>query len=199
MNVTTPELTPAPSPGRRRPPLLVGAAVVAVLVLVAVAVGVVAWTHRGPDRAPYTDASATGRLTLCDANRHAVTSGSVKGGPLAAAVVGASPVGRTEGTTATLFAYQPRQGAETTEWTGLALTAPGAVSATTPTLALPAGSITLAQFLGGYPASWDGWVQLRLLVSTPDDGTSATYDAVDLKVEGDRWQAAEPGAASCPS
>jgi hypothetical protein len=204
---TTPEIPAAPgTPGVPRRPRFRGpraailiAGTTAVLLAVLVATLVVVGFDRGSGSAPYGDDAATGRLTLCDASGHAVTSGSV--GDALATVVGETPVGgdAAPGATATLFAYQPREGTGASEWTGLALSAPGAVDAATVTLRLGDDSTTLAQFLAGYPATWDGWVQLRLVVASPDAGVAPTYDAVDVRVDGDHWRAAEPGTATCPA
>ncbi|WP_300677885.1 hypothetical protein [Nocardioides sp.] len=183
-------------PGRSRRPVV--ALVVAVLLVGAVAVGVVRFVHRSPSTPPYADAAATGRIALCTSDGAAVTSGSTTA-PLAAVVRGHAAIPAGEGQTATLFAFQPRQGAESSEWSGLALSAATLVHGEpTARLTLGADTITLRQFLAGYPATWDGWVQLRLLVGSTADGVgTATYDALDLTIDGDRWRAVDPG--SCAS
>lgn len=199
MTVTTPETAPAVTAGRKRRLPLWLAAVVVVLLIVA---GFVVWQHRGPGTAPYQDKDASGRLTLCDGGSKAVTEGSVRDRPFAARVVGSRrvPAAQAPGATATLYAYQPRKGAEPSEWTGIPLTAPTPVDATASTSAtVGSDATTLAQFLGGYPASWDGWLQVRLLVTSPADGAVGSYDSVDLKVSGDHWQAVDAGTATCPS
>lgn len=198
MTVTAPQATletETPRLRKRRRPVLVG--VVTVLVVAGLAAGVLGWRHRGPGAVPYADSAAAGRLALCDAHGDPVTEGSTADGQLAATVRGSSAVPAGPGVTATLFAYQPRQGAEPGEWSGLALTAASRVDGTAHAQLVPEeGSISLRQFLGGYPAQWDGWVQLRLLVGTADGVGSAAYDSLDVKVDGDHWQAVDPGTCA---
>ena len=89
-----------------------------VLVLLAVGVvvvaAVVAWRVLGQERTvPYEDPQSAGLITLCSADGKAVTEGSVKDTPFADLTVGETGLPSEidpEGTVATLFAYQPRQG-----------------------------------------------------------------------------------------
>lgn len=200
MTVTTPS-TPGPLAGatagvsaRRRRAVLGGGAVV--VGLAATAAVVVLRSH-GDARAPYADPAVRGRLTLC-VDGSAVTEGSVARRPFVDAVVG--PGADAGGGRATLLAHQPREGVDPEEWTGVPLTAGTTVAGgAAPAARLDTGSTTLAQFLGGYPAVWDGWVQLRLAVAGSDGATSDGYAAVDLRVEGDRWHAVAAGSATCPS
>jgi hypothetical protein len=198
--MTVTEQEQAPAAGVRRRRVLVPAAVVVAVVAVLASVAAV-WLRHGTDVAPYDDPSATGRLTLCDPQGHPVTSGSVEAQPLAATVVGATSANVGDGVVATLYAYQPREGTGPSEWNGIPLTAPGAVADPAHPVLEPGGdSVLLSQFLGGYPAAWDGWVQLRLVVGSADAGAvTSSYDALDLHVDGDRWTAVDPGTASCPS
>ena len=178
----------------------VAIALIGLVAVVAVTVTLVVRLTGGPGAAPYDDPAATGRLTLCTGGS-AVTEGSTRQ-PLADVVAGATAAAAAyagNGRAATLFAYQPRAGVASTEWTGLQLTAPVTYDdPARPRLALRAGDTTLSQFLAGYPAVDDGWVQLRLYLGAVDQPVqSLRYDAVDLHVDGDTWHAVDPGAASC--
>ncbi|MFC6344399.1 hypothetical protein ACFP8W_20630, partial [Nocardioides hankookensis] len=106
-----------------------------------------------------------------------------------------------EGRTAALFAYQPREGLAPSEWSGLQLTAPTSYDdPAAPGVTLAEGDTTLSQFLGGFPATYDGWVQLRLYLAAPGQQVSSQqYDAVDLHVDGTTWRAVDPGASTCPT
>jgi hypothetical protein len=191
---TEPDVTATVGERRRRWPL---AAAALLLVVVAVA-GVL--LRSGAPTAPYDDAAATGRLTLCSGAGDPVTHGTVGDRPFAAAVVGSSaPPTGTSGAEAVLFAYQPRQGVAASGWTGLQLDAGTAVSGSTVSARLAEGDTTLRQFLGGYPAQWDGWVQLRLIVSDADGARTQSYDTVDLHIDGDSWTVSDPGTATCPA
>ena len=153
------------------------------------------WLTRAPAEAPYADPASGGRLTLCGADGKALTEGSTDR-PLAASVVGARAAAGDG--SAALFAYQPREAVAPTEWTGLQLTAAAAYDdPAAPELALGAGDTTLSQFLAGYPASYDGWVQLRLYPTGPDQQASQQYTSVDLQVDGKTWRAVDPGTATC--
>lgn len=195
--------TTAPARPRRRP--VVGLLAVVVL-LVLVVVGALVWRQLAGDdgapEAPYTDASATGRLTLCDADGAAVASGSTTDQPFATTVV--APTAATggydvDGKAAVLFAYQPRPGVGSDEWSGLQLTAPTAYDdASRPTATVSAQATTLGQFLAGYPAVADGFVQLRVVLGAPGASASPTYDSLDLHIDGDRWEAVDVGdPAAC--
>ena len=47
--------------------------------------------------------------------------------------------------------------------------------------------------------TYDGYVQLRLYLGTPEAGTLSDqpYDTADLRVDGDRWELVRGGTASC--
>lgn len=203
MTTTSPSPeTTVPAPARRRG--LVG--LVAVVVVIAlVVVGVLVWRHQGDSEATepsYTDDVATGRLTLCDADGEAVTSGSTSDQPLAATVVGETAAAdgyEVDGRAAALFAYQPRPGVGSEEWSGLQLTAPTPYDdAALPTVSVSTAATTLGQFLAAYPAVADGFVQLRLVLGAPGMAAPPTYDALDLHIDGDRWTAVDVGdPAAC--
>jgi hypothetical protein len=180
----------------------VAIALVVVAVVVAVAVALGLRLTGAPSEAPYADPAGSGRLTLCSADGKAITEGSTRDPLLAATVVGATAATggyAGEGRTAAVFAYQPREGLAPSEWSGLQLTAPSPYDdPKAPQVALATGDTTLAQFLGGYPAAYDGWVQLRLYRAAPDQPVaSQQYDTVDLQVDGTTWRAVDTGTATC--
>jgi hypothetical protein len=186
----------APSRARTRAVVL-GALVLAI----AIVGGGYAWLHGGTPKPPYTDPSATGRLTICDAHGKPVTSGSTEK-PLGAVVVGdeAAPAAYAgNGRTAALMVYQPRAGVGPEEWTGLQLNAAsGYPAGAHPSTNLDAGSTTLAQFVRGYPAADGGWLQLRLVLGAAGVAQGrAGYAAGDLHISGTTWTLTDPGTAGC--
>lgn len=172
------------------------------VVVAAVVAGVLVWRLGSAEEAPYTDPASTGGLTFCSDDGEAVTGGSTGDQPFADLVLGdtALPAAADPaGAVATLYAYQPREGIAPGEYSGSAITA--AVVFTDPSR--PATRVTadawsLADFVTAFPASFQGYVQLRLVLSTPGLGTLADrYDTADIKVDGDTWELVRGGSASC--
>jgi hypothetical protein len=199
MTTTAPESAEAPA-GTRRSRLTI--AVPVLLVLALVALGVYVWHARtATPSAPYADPAAAGRLTICSAGGAEVTKGSLDE-PLGAFVVGGvAAVGgyADTGRQAALFAYQPRPGVDAAEWSGVVLNAPGTYpDPARPRAATGSDSITIGQFVKGYPALDKGWVQLRLVLSAPGQPEQSTsYAAGDLHVHGSTWTLADPGTGGC--
>ena len=185
--------------------LAVGTVLLVVLVL---AVALV-WRATGDEgrastrTAPYDDLRSAGLLTLCGADGTPVTGGSVTDRPFADLVVGETgfPEGLdTTGAVATLYAYQPRQGVGTEEFSGTALTAAEVLGdPERPAAQVTDGAWSIGDFVAAFPATWDGHVQLRLYLGTPEAGTLTTspYDTADVRVEGGRWELVRGGSASC--
>lgn len=204
----TPAPTPGPRPGRARP-LVLAAGVVLVLV-----VAVVAWravaddgragrSDRGGSTAPYDDPQAAGGITLCAADGTAVTGGSIDDRPFADVVVGETGLPAEldpTGAVVTLFGYQPREGVGADEFSGIPLTAAGAVvDPQVPAVRVTDRVYSVGDFVEAFPATDDGFVQLRLYLGTPAVGTLTEnpYDTADLRVDGDRWELVRGGSASC--
>lgn len=198
--ITEPRAVPgAARPTGRRRTVLLGAGAVLVLAVV-----VLVWVLRsgGEDTVPYRDASSTGSLTLCGADGRPVTSGSTSTAPFVARAVGASAAPGAfagAGRSATLYAFQPRQGTDSQEWSGQLLTAASDYTSTAHPMAQATGQdVALKSFLTAFPPRWDGFVQLRLYLSSPQTGEGATYDSVSIKVDGGSWKVVGPaGTAGC--
>lgn len=183
----------------RRPTRVAAVVVAAVATALVVALVWRPWAGRTAE-APYDDAGARGRLTLCDADGDVVTGGEVDE-PIAAVVLGTTtPDGYdVPGAVATLFAYQPREGVLPEEFSGIPLTAAARLADPgRPAARVTGESTTLASFTAAFPAAWDGHVQLRLLTGAPGVGTdTATYDTADVRIDGSRWRLVDGGHASC--
>jgi hypothetical protein len=174
-------------------------------------VGVLVWRAQGEDdshdvaarTAPYDDPRSAGLLTLCSADGEPVTGGSLDDRPFADVVVGETglPEGLDPaGAVATLFAYQPREGVGVEEFSGTAITAAGVLAdPTRPDARVTEDAWSIGDFVTAFPAAWDGHVQLRLYLGTPEAGTLSAepYDTADLRVDGDRWELVRGGSASC--
>ena len=116
----TTTLDPIPT-GSSSSPLVAGVAIVAALVF---------WRVNGDAgrTVPYDDPQSAGLLTLCSADGKAVTEGKVDDQPFADVVLGETALPSEldpTGAVATLFAYQPREGVATSEFSGTPLTAAG--------------------------------------------------------------------------
>ena len=186
-----------PGIGRRRG---AGLGMLAVVVML-LAPSAVAGAATG---APYSDSRVQGYLGICNQSGVQVTSGSVSTTPFGWRVVSsqaAAPPYDGASRTATLFAYQPRQGFLPGEWSGEALTASSRYSnPAAPMTAATDRDPSLADFLSDYPASWSGFVQIRMYLGAAGATTLTTqYPALDLQVTGSTWQAVGGGAVDCHS
>ncbi len=103
------------------------------------------------------------------------------------------------GTSAQLYAFQPRKGVDPSDWSGEQLS--GASRFTNlvhPTAALTGLDESLAVFVGDFPPQWDGYVQLRLYLNAPNAGEyTTTYNATNLVIKGDKWSAVGDSPVSC--
>ncbi|MFC6154660.1 hypothetical protein [Nocardioides yefusunii] len=156
-----------------------------------------------PANAPYSDDRSAGRITLCDASGHPVTEGDVADSPFVHRAVGTTALPSDldpSGAVGTLFAHQPRTGVMSEEYSGVALSATGVLAdPTVPSVEVGAETWSISDFVTAFPATQDGFVQLRVVLGTPELGTltAAPYDSLDLWVDGSRWRAIEPGTADC--
>jgi len=185
---------------RRR--LTGGLAVAALGTWLAVAAAPAALAGQAP--VPYTDARSTGTITLCDQLGNRITTGKVTDAPFAWKLIGSTaPVYPYDqpGKTATLFAYQPRQGVDPPQWSGAQLTGSSRYSsATNPTAVATPRDPALTQFTLAYPPKWEGLVQLRLFQGGPGlPIQSLHYDTADLRVTGNTWTVVRGGSLPCSS
>jgi hypothetical protein len=155
-------------------------------------------------QAPYTDPNAVGYLGLCNQAGQQITSGTISTTPLAWRIVSSVPAqppydGSTR--TAIVLAYQPRQGLPPGEWSGEAITASSRYSSpAAPMAAATDQDYSLANFLSDFPASWNGFVQLRMYLGAANqEQYSLHYPVLDLQVIGSTWHAAGGGSINCSS
>jgi hypothetical protein len=146
----------------------------------------------GSTKVPWKDPSAQGTISLYDKAGHPLTSGSITTHPFIWKAVGSipapSPFNGT-GRNATLLAYQPRKGADPSEWSG------DLISATTtyddpahPSVTEVATDFSLKDFLTEFPPRWDSIIQLRIYLGVPGTPLRTTpYYAAAVKVHGDKW------------
>jgi hypothetical protein len=181
------------------------AVVIALVGGVALVAALVFWRVDGEAKTtvPYDDAQSAGLLTLCSADGKAVTGGKVDDQPFADVVLGETALPSNldpAGAVATLFAYQPREGVATSEFSGNALTATAEIAdPARPAARVEEDAWTIGDFVTAFPADFDGYVQLRLYLGTPEAGTLSDqpYDTADLRVDGDAWELVRGGTASC--
>lgn len=178
--------------------------VVALVAGAVVVAGLAFWRASGDaTTVPYDDPQSAGLLTLCAADGTPVSEGRVDERPFVDAVLGETrlPAGAdSQGAVATLFAYQPREGIAPSEFSGTPLTAAGVLADPgAPGVVVTGDAWSVGDFVAAFPASWDGYVQLRLYLGTPGAGTltDQPYDTADLRVDGDRWELVRGGTASC--
>ncbi|GAA3650403.1 hypothetical protein GCM10022237_07710 [Nocardioides ginsengisoli] len=171
------------------------------MLVVAVVVAAVVWRLSHRAEAPYVDAASTGGITLCSATGKAVTGGRIADRPFADVVVGeTAPAGADrEGAVATLFAYQPREGVSPEEYSGSPITAATPYAdPSRPAARVTAQAWSIKDFVTAFPAGFDGYVQLRLILGSPAHGSATDhYDTADIRVDGDSWELVRGGHASC--
>lgn len=151
---------------------------------------------------PYTDSRVQGYLSLCDAAGKPITGGQTATTPFVAAAIGstAAPAPyNVKGATATLYAYQPRQQIDPGEWSGEQLTGSAQFSSSAHPMAVSTLlDSSLADFVADFPPKWDGFVQLRIYLSAPNQSVySLKYDAADIQVTGSTWKVIRGGSALC--
>lgn len=189
------------TPRKRTTRTLVVTGVAAAVVVTGAVIGSVKFLG-GEDSVPYADSRSAGKLTLCTAGER-VTGGKLADRPFAEYVLGETPLGQQydpQGAVAALYAYQPRDGIDPSEFSGNVLTqAAVLLDATEPAARLSSDSWSLEDFTTAFPATWDGYVQLRLYLGTPAAGSLTTepYDTADIAVSGDEWKLVGGGTQSC--
>jgi hypothetical protein len=183
---------------RRRPLVLAGALVVTVGVVVG---GVAATRGHALTKPPYSDAASTGLITLCAKDGSPVSNGSIDSAPVLLRAVGTTAIKDASSNrySATLYAYQPRQGVPPAQWSGEMITAPSYfTNASRPMAQATAADTSLKAFLAALPAQWKGTVQLRLLLGSQNNGIQTQhYDTADIAISGGKWRALRAGKGGC--
>jgi len=141
---------------------------------------------------PYTDPNSVGSIGLCDQHDQQLTKGAVDARPFIWKAIDetAAPAPYNgAGATATLYAYQPRQGVDPSEWSGAQLNIASKFSNPAhPSAAMTGLDHALSVFVAGYPPQWNGFVQLRIYLNAPNQPTfSSTYDSANIKVDANTW------------
>lgn len=153
---------------------------------------------------PYTDPNQAGWLTLCGMKLQPVTSGSIHTQPFVWRVVSDLPAPKgyfVAGAKAQLFAYQPRPGTLSSDWSGTVMAAGSFYS----NPAHPMAQMTpidspLTQMTAAFPPMWDHLIELRLYLGAPGLTEYTTkYAAADIQVIGDTWTLVAGGHSSCTS
>lgn len=173
----------------------------AMLALLAVAASA---CSSSPPKPPFTDKRSVGAIALYGNGCKPVTHGRVKDRPFVRAAVSvpkAPDAYAVAGRKASLVAVQPRPNVDPELWDGTLLTA-----ATTygdpahPTARADAKGESLADFLAAYPATWKGFVQLRMYLGAPGRPTlNTSYASADIKVDGDTWSLVGGATDGAPS
>jgi hypothetical protein len=153
---------------------------------------------------PYTDPNAQGSIGLCDQAGHPVTSGRVDQTPFVWAAVSTQAPAKGyggDGRTAALFLYQPRRGVDPGEWSGQLMTSSSTyTNPAHPMTVATGGDSSLADYLSTFPASWDGYLQLRLFLGAPGQSQyTQHYPTTDIQVTGKTWQVVRGGGGPCGS
>jgi len=155
-------------------------------------------------QAPYTDSAAVGSLGLCNQAGQQVTSGSITTKPLAWRIVSTQPAtgvyaGATR--TAIVLAYQPRLGLPPGEWSGEAITASSRyTNPSAPMAAATANDYSLGEFISDFPATWNGFVQLRMYLGAANSPQyTQQYPTLNLQIIGNTWHAVGGTSVNCNS
>ena len=169
--------------------------------------GLITMLGAGPahadDAVPFADPSVKGYLGFCDSAGKQVTSGNLTDVPFAYRAVSSapSPSGYTvgAGAKATLFAYQPIQGIDPGNWSGMALT--GSAFFSNPAHPMAQATVldySLGSFVENTTVLWNRLVQLRVYISQPNKAVyTQTYPAAVVKVTGSTWQEVQGGSVDC--
>ena len=97
--------------------------------------------------------------------------------------------------------YQPQQGLPAGDWSGTQLTASSSyTNPANPMAAATDGDQSLQSIIEAYPPRWDGFLQLRMYLSTAGhEPYEATYPTLNVQVTGDTWQAVGGSPVNCAS
>jgi hypothetical protein len=140
---------------------------------------------------PFTDASTSAAIGFCDRGGHPITSGSIADRPFSWTAVSSAPAPeafRKKGSRTTLYAFQPRQNVDPSQWSGKQLTAASTYSnANHPMAAGTLMDAAMVDFTSIAPL-WQGLVQVRMYYSAPNTPQhSRPYPAAVIRVTGTTW------------
>jgi hypothetical protein len=153
---------------------------------------------------PYSDPDQVGWLTLCNKSLKPITQGSVTAKPFVFRVVGSVGAPRgyfAAGAKATLYAYQPREQTQSSEWSGLQL-GPASLYSNRrhPMAEFTPQDLPLAEMTAAFPPIFDHLLELRLYLDVPGEPQDVfTYAAADIQVTGNTWKLVAGNGGSCTS
>lgn len=152
---------------------------------------------------PYTDPNAVGSIGLCDQQGHQISSGSVTTQPFAWRAVSNEPAPAPYNNaerTATLVVFQPQQALPAGDWSGMQMTSSSSyTNPANPMAAATAADQSLADVIAQYPPKWDGFLELRLYLSTANEQADNVYPVLNIQVTGNTWQAVGGSSVNCTS
>jgi hypothetical protein len=153
---------------------------------------------------PYTDPDVVGSIGLCNQAGQQITSGSITAKPFAWRAVSTQPAQApydNSGRTATLVAYQPLQDLPPGDWSGAQMTSSSSyTNPANPMAAATNGDQSLQDIIDQYPPRWNGFLQLRMYLSTADKQPyTLHYPALNILVTGSTWQAVGGSPVNCAS
>jgi hypothetical protein len=167
----------------RRLSIVLGAAVAALVLSPVLA---------SADPVPFHDPNVNGKLGFCDKNGHALTTGRITDVPFAFTSVStvaapkpyAVPLGK-----ATLYGYSPIQNVDPLNWSPYRMTGSSTYSNKgTPMAQGTPGDAPLEWQVTSFPPTWDGLVQMRLILTAPNQQPMLSpYPAAVLRVTGGTW------------
>jgi hypothetical protein len=141
---------------------------------------------------PFKDVNAVGVVGFCDKDNKPVTSGNIRDVPFAMKAVSsaaAPPAYAIQGRKAALYAYSPIKNVAPGDWSPYQMTMSSFYSNPAhPMSAATYRDPALEGHVTGVPPTWDGLVQMRLLLTAPNTMPRIQpYPAAVLRVTGDRW------------
>jgi membrane protein implicated in regulation of membrane protease activity len=100
-----------------------------------------------------------------------------------------------------LVAYQPQQALPPGDWSGAQMTSSSSyTNPANPMAAATANDQSLQDIIDQYPPVWDGFLQLRMYLSTADkQAFTLHYPTLDIQVTGTTWRAVGGSPVNCAS
>ncbi len=180
---------------------MLGLSCLAVIAVILLAASSVTGLASAATTVPYTDPDVAGSIGLCSPAGQ-ITSGSVDTVPFVWRAVSTQPSSapyNNAGRRATLVVTQPLQNIPAGDWSGETLTA--ASSYTNPDSPMAAATdrdLSLEDAIDSYPPTWDGFLQLRIYLSTANAAPyTSKYPALDIQVTGNTWHAVGGATVNC--